>query len=72
MPPSQGEKGLPVEDEDEVADGAETTQDGCSGAQAEQPEAEGEAEAEREGRTPRPQEASHCLLLLHVCVGSLS
>jgi hypothetical protein len=58
-----------VEDEDEVADGAETTQDGGASAQAEQ---EPEAEGEREGPTARAQEAPHRLLLLHVGVGSLS
>jgi hypothetical protein len=63
----------PVEDEDEVADGAETTQYGGASAQTEQePEAEGKAEGEREGPTARAQEASHRLFLLHVGVASLS
>jgi len=52
-------------DEDEVADGAEASQDGGDGSQTEQPQAEVEAQAGGEGRPPRTQEAAHRLLLLH-------
>jgi len=60
-------KWFALPDEDEVADGAEASQDGGDGSQTEQPQAEAEAQAGGEGRPPRTQEATHRLLLLHVC-----